>query len=324
VLLMTSVTAAAAAAGGSHVGPTAWLSKPVRRSQLQASLTSLLASQPLATLGATEGKGQGAHAVAQIGQKASRMRRVLLVEDNPVNQEVARAMLDELGIAAVSVWNGEEALQKLTTDRYDAVLLDCQMPKLDGYATASRFREWEKDHQRARTPIVALTANALAGDDEKCFAAGMDRYLSKPFTNDQLYQVLESFGADSIQPVSAVKADNAVLDQQALGRIRALHRPGSRNFLTKVIGLYFSSSIALTDALRTAAMSDDATGIKQAAHALKSSSANVGAVAFAELCKEVEVAAAEGKLDHARMLVERLLAEHKIVLEALDAESIAA
>jgi signal transduction histidine kinase/CheY-like chemotaxis protein len=324
LLLMSSVTAAAAAAGGAHTGPTTWLSKPVRRSQLQASLTSLLASQPLATLGVAEGKGQGANASAQSAQRATRMRRVLLVEDNPVNQEVARAMLDELGIAAVSAWNGEEALEKLAADRYDAVLLDCQMPKLDGYATASRFREWEKENQRSRTPIVALTANALAGDDEKCFAAGMDRYLSKPFTNDQLYQVLESFDADTIQPVSTLKSKGAVLDQQALGRIRALHRPGARNFLTKVFGLYFSSSIALTDALRTAALSDDATGIRQAAHALKSSSANVGAVAFAELCKDVEVAVAEGKIDYARVLVERLLAEHKLVLQALDAENIAA
>jgi HPt (histidine-containing phosphotransfer) domain-containing protein len=114
------------------------------------------------------------------------------------------------------------------------------------------------------------------------------------------------------------------LDQQALGRIRALHRPGARNLLAKVVGLYFSSSLALTDALRTAVSSDDATGIRQAAHALKSSSANVGAMAFAELCRDVEMAAAEGRLAETRVLVDRLLEEHKQVLEALEAQNIAA
>ena len=324
VLLMNPVSAATPSAGDTHGAPTMWLSKPVRRTQLHACLSSLLAREFPPAHGAAARAGQGTSAVAQSARKTSRIRRVLLVEDNPVNQEVARAMLEELGIEAVSAWNGEEALKKLQADRYEVVLLDCQMPKLDGYATATRFREWEKDHQRGRTPIVALTANALSGDDEKCFAAGMDRYLSKPFTSDQLFQVLESFGSDTIQPVSVVKNESTVLDQQALGRIRALHRPGARNLLAKVVGLYFSSSLALTDALRTAVSSDDTTGIRQAAHALKSSSANVGAMAFAELCRDVEMAAVEGRLAEARVLVDRLLEAHKQVLEALEAQNIAA
>jgi two-component system, sensor histidine kinase and response regulator len=323
LLMMSPVAATIPAADDSRDGPTVWLSKPVRRTQLHAGLTSLLAIFAPA-YGTVKASGQGTKVVAQRGPRASRIRRVLLVEDNPVNQEVARAMLEELGIEAVSAWNGEEALEKLAAARYEVVLLDCHMPKLDGYATASRFREWEKENQRSRTPIVALTANALSGDDEKCFAAGMDRYLSKPFTNDQLFQVLESFGSDTIQPVSVATKDSAVLDEQALGRIRALHRPGARNLLAKVVGLYFSSSLALTEALKASALADDATGLKQAAHALKSSSANVGAIAFAELCKDVEVAAREGRLDDARVLVERLLAEHTQVLQALEAQNLAA
>jgi CheY-like chemotaxis protein len=249
---------------------------------------------------------------------------VLLVEDNAVNQEVAKAMLEELGVAVVSAWSGEEALEKLAADRFEVVLMDCQMPKLDGYATTSRFREWEKENHRPRTPIVALTANALSGDAEKCFAAGMDRYLSKPFTNDQLYRVLESCGSASMRTDSEAKNESAILDPQALGRIRALHTPGSPNFFAKVVGLYFSSSLALTDALRAAASCGDTGGIREAAHALKSCSANVGATAFAELCKDVEVAAAGGNLEEARVFVERLLAEYIHVLQALDAQNIAA
>jgi CheY-like chemotaxis protein len=324
ILMMNSVSAVTPAPGGdSRDGPTMWLSKPVRRKHLQACLTSLLASHPFAEAGSKEMSGQEAGA-AQEGRPVSRIRRVLLVEDNAVNQEVAKAMLQELGVEVVSAWSGEEALERLAADRYEVVLMDCQMPRLDGYATTSRFREWEKENQRTRTPIVALTANALSGDAEKCFAAGMDRYLSKPFTTDQLYRVLESCGSASMRTDSDVKNESAVLDQQALGRIRALHTPGGPNFFAKVVGLYFSSSLALTDTLRAAAATGDAGGIREAAHALKSCSANVGALAFAELCKDVELAAAGGMLDDARMLVDRLLTEYIHVLQALDAQNIAA
>jgi two-component system sensor histidine kinase/response regulator len=330
ILMMNSVSATTPSAGNTRDGPTACLSKPVRRRQLHACLTSLLVTPPVDAQGAPEPLRQRENGVTHGGQKISRIRRVLLVEDNAVNQEVAQAMLQELGVEAVSAWSGEEALEKLTADRYEVVLLDCQMPKLDGYSTASRFREWEKQNQRPRTPIVALTANALSGDAEKCFAAGMDYYLSKPFTRDQLYQMLESCvsastgSTGSIQAIPEMKNENSVLDQQALGRIRALHRPGSPSFFAKVVGLYCSSSLALTDAMRAAALSHDAAGIRKAAHALKSSSANVGAMAFAELCKDVEIAAADGRLDDARGFVERLLAEHKRVLQALEAQNIAA
>jgi CheY-like chemotaxis protein len=270
-----------------------------------------------------------AAAAAQAERKACRVQRVLLVEDNPVNQEVALAVLQDLGVAAVSAWSGEEALEKLMADRFDVVLMDCQMPKLDGYATTSRFREWETEQQRTRTPIVALTANALSGDAEKCYAAGMDRYLSKPFTSDQLYQVLESCVTGEQPPEQAVKlidarAVDAILDQGALGRIRALHRPGGPNLLAKVLGLYGSSSLALTEALRSAAAAQDAEGLRQAAHALKSSSANIGALGFADLCKSVELAASTGNLADACLLLDELMAEHAKVLRALEAQDLAA
>jgi two-component system sensor histidine kinase/response regulator len=332
MLLMSSALATTPAADISGDGATAWLSKPIRRTQLHACLASLITNHSLTTDVWAEGSRRDANAAVHSVHKQSRVRRVLLVEDNPVNQEVAQAMLQELGVEAVSAWSGEEALEKLFSDRYEVVLMDCQMPKLDGYATTSRFRDWEKKHQRARTPIVALTANALTGDAEKCFAAGMDRYLSKPFTSDQLHQVLESCMLEAGSAESEAKVAEAILDQQALaildrhalGRIRALHRPGGPNLLAKVLGLYSSSSLALAEAIRTAIASKDGESIRQAAHALKSSSANVGAMAFADLCKEVEVAAAQGKVDQACLLVDGLLLEHKRVLQALDAQNIAA
>jgi signal transduction histidine kinase/CheY-like chemotaxis protein len=407
---------------------SAWLAKPIRRAQLLASLVGLLAPEaagadaavnardPAGARAPSSGRdpasarapvearnpaSPGARMRAPQSQpNRSSVRRVLLVEDNPVNQEVALAMLHELGVAAESAWSGEEALEKLAADRFEAVLMDCQMPKLDGYAATSRFREWERQHERARTPIVALTANALSGDAERCFAAGMDRYLSKPFTIEQLRDVLESClpghghaagatgaagGAGAAGAAGAASAERrpaeppmlgsgaeedldiesvlnmmsnahagaaaapgtgmdtnaagsaagpaagefsakkqSVLDEQTLGRIRALHRPGSPDLLTKVVGLYTANSTALTESIRQAALANDAAGLLQAAHALKSSSANVGAVVLADLCRDVETAVGDGQLELACLLVERLLAEHRQVLQALDEQSIAA
>jgi CheY-like chemotaxis protein len=212
------------------------------------------------------------------------------------------------------------------------------MPKLDGYATARQFRARELEQQLRRTPIVAVTANALSGDAEKCFDAGMDFYLSKPFTIEQLYQVLESCVPEQSgerpeqraePPASRAgnaeqRSDDAVLDEQTLDRIRALHRPGGPNLLAKVVDLYSSNSLALAEALRTAALLKDAESVRQAAHALKSSSANVGALAFAELCKTIELAAAEGRLTDVSVLVSSLLFEHQKVLQALEVHSLAA
>ena len=334
VLMLGSAAASSPMARNSADGATVWLTKPVRRLQLQACLASLLTYQFAEWSSQRVGENVRAISAGDRQQKASRVRKALLVEDNAVNQEVALAMLQHLGVETLSAWSGEEALEKLTSERFDVVLMDCQMPKLDGYATTARFRDWEVANERARTPIVALTANALSGDAEKCYAAGMDRYLSKPFNIDQLYQVLESCVSDVAAAPQALavaepriageKTAEIVLDQQVLDRIRALNRPGRPNLLVKVLGLYSSSSIALTDALTTAALSQDAEAMRQAAHALKSASANVGATVFAELCKDVELAAANGKLEDACLLLEALLEEHKKVLHALEARDLAA
>ena len=233
-------------------------------------------------------------------------------------------MLQGLGVEAVSAWDGEEALARLAAEHYEVVLMDCHMPKLDGYETTRRFRDWEQAQHRPRTPIVALTANALSGDAEKCFAAGMDRYLSKPFTSEQLCSVLESCVGDLVPPVIDAQTENAILDPEALGRIRALDKTGVSNLFAKVVELYCSSSRTLTSAIRTAALSDDRAKIRQAAHALRSSSANVGAMAFSDLCQELEQSAAGDNPGQTRTLVEQVLAEHKQVLEALEAQNIAA
>jgi two-component system, sensor histidine kinase and response regulator len=323
IVIMNSGLAAAPTLTDLRDAATTWLNKPLRRSQLHDCLAAFLSGQYETGMRPDSAK-QKLVAPKLSGPRRSRVQRVLLVEDNPVNQEVALAMLQELGVSAVRAWNGEEALEKLRADRYEVVLMDCQMPKLDGYAATSRFREWERENHRSRTPVVALTANALTGDDDKCFAAGMDFYLGKPFTIDQLYEVLDSCISEDAAASIAARSENAVLDQRTLGSIRAMHESGSPDLLARVVRLYTSSSRDLIEALRGAAACGDSTAMMHAAHALKSSSAHVGAVVLAELCKEVEQAAEGGKLDFASMLVERVLEEHGQVLQALLDQGIAA
>ena len=325
ILLLNSSIAALPHVTESQGGAIVWLNKPVRRAQLHSCLAGLLTNH-------YSGEGRKAEATnssstgSDGARLRSRIRRVLLVEDNPVNQEVARAMLLELGIVPVSAWSGEEALEKLSTDRFEVVFMDCQMPKLDGYAATARFREWELANQRPRTPIIALTANALTGDAEKCFAAGMDHYLSKPFTIQQLFAMLEACvsAAGPSSDESEEEFAGTVLDQRTLGSIRALHKSGSPDLMARVVGIYNSSSRDLADALRTAAALGDASAMMHAAHQLKSSSGHVGAVALAEICRELEAAAHEGRLSEACALVERALEEHQLVLRALGEQGIAA
>jgi len=366
LLMMRSITAEPAA-DKEPTGRTAWLNKPVRRSQLHACLASLLAEEPVAAGGASDGAPTRSSQVTHEARELSRIRRVLLVEDNPVNQEVAQAMLAELGVDVVSAWTGEEALIKLAADSFEAVLMDCQMPRLDGYATTRRLREWERRTGRDRTPVVALTANALNGDASRCFEAGMDRYLSKPFTIDQLYRILDSCApadaaarsdeaAGDAGAGAAAAADNAVaaaaaagstavagatpapgaiaaasqdrqntpLDKETLDRIRDLQRPGATNLISKLAVLYHSSSIALMENARASLASQDAAGLAQAAHALKSSSGNIGAILLADLCANLESVARAGQLDEAGTLMNRIVAEHSAVLKNLQEQSAAA
>jgi len=166
-----------------EAGVAAWLSKPVRIAHLQR-VVSQLAGRERDVIAPP--------AAVHIAFDAS--SRVLLVEDNPVNQMVARHILQTFGVAVEVAENGAGALAAIQQGHFDVVLMDCQMPVMDGYAASAAVRAWEADathrDDRHRVPIVAMTANALSGDREKCLAAGMDEYLSKPIKRDALAVIL--------------------------------------------------------------------------------------------------------------------------------------
>jgi HPt (histidine-containing phosphotransfer) domain-containing protein len=176
------------------------------------------------------------------------------------------------------------------------VLMDCQMPEMDGFETTRALRRSEAAAGAPRLPVIALTAHALEGDQAQCVAAGMDAYLAKPYGQKQLEQAIRrqverQAGVSAPPPanVSAALADG--LDRRALDTIRALERPGSSTVLQRVIGIYLKNTPKLIHAMKDAVEAGDAPALGNAAHSLKSSSLYVGAARIGSLCREIEAAA---------------------------------
>jgi PAS domain S-box-containing protein len=298
-------------------GVAGYLSKPVRQSVLYDCIATVM--------GASRSKAEQPF-VTRYNAKATVKAlggHILLVEDNPVNQEVTLGMLQLLGCRVDLAANGREAVEAVSQNRYDLVLMDCQMPEMDGYAATRAIRKSET----CQTRIIALTANALAGDSDQCLAAGMDDYISKPFTLQTLRASLERWlpaGVEGAALPAAEEGTGAVgpVDAKALENIRALQAPGGPNLLSRVIGLYLSGSPKLLEDLREAAVRRDADALRNASHTLKSSSANLGALSLSSLCKELETNAREGRVDDAAEAVAGIEAEYgrvKAFLEDLAA-----
>ncbi|MGA2735174.1 MAG: response regulator [Syntrophobacteraceae bacterium] len=334
----------------------AHLTKPVRQSRLYDCIAS--------TLGSQSGKNPQLMCVSSDGDKANSFpgARVLLAEDQPVNQEVARCMVESFGCRVEVASNGQEALDALSKTPYDLVLMDCQMPELDGYAATRIFRESETQKAKnqsgqaqaiRRTPIIAMTAHAMQGDREQCLAAGMDDYLSKPFNRDRLFAVLKrwlpSKSTNNI-PVDTTWEDQTEQNQskacrlpdggnegsnlhgegfldrfshldhlnyKTLESLRSMVREGHPSLLEKVIRIYMESSPKLMETIRHSISLGDAAAMQGAAHSLKSTSGNLGAMMLAEMCKELEAMGRAGTTDNATLLLHVLEDEYERVREAL-------
>jgi signal transduction histidine kinase/HPt (histidine-containing phosphotransfer) domain-containing protein/ActR/RegA family two-component response regulator len=229
--------------------------------------------------------------------------RVLLVEDSWINQQVAQGMLEQLGYRVDVVDSGRAALRTLASGaRYAAVLMDCQMPGLDGYQTTAEIRRLESSLPRGtRVPIVAFTASAMAGDRERCLAAGMSDYLAKPVGLADLRRVLARWAgpADPTSPAAlevspaapAIRppaSQPAILDAAALDALRRLQRPGRPDLLTSVLDRFRSEVPARVADLQDALHSGDAPRLWHAAHTLKGDSGRIGARQVQRLAAEIE------------------------------------
>ena len=323
-------------------GIAAFLTKPVRQVELYDALADALdMKRPLS-------RTLDELADAGLGDELPRFSgRVLIAEDNPVNQELARTLLENLGCRVEVVDNGQGAIDTILNspldklhDPFDLVLMDVQMPEVDGFEATAAIRAHEAQVGEKRLPIIALTASALEGDRERCLANQMDDYLAKPFTQKQLALVLARWLPLSNTP-SAAQADSAadaparstaklaqghaaVLDQCAIARIRALQRDGSPPVLQRVIAIYLDAAPKLLDEIRSAVAKRDALRLQRAAHSLKSSSANLGAQTLSELCKELENLGRLGKLEGAAHKLDVLEFEFEAVRNALEMQRSAA
>ncbi len=264
---------------------------------------------------------------------------VLLVEDNPVNRQVAQRLLSLAGLTVDSAENGQEAVDLLDRNRYDAVLMDCQMPILDGYSATKRRRASEAARGLPRIPIIAMTANAMIGDREKCLDSGMDDYLSKPINRAVLVETLNRWikprpavtpGSDSRPRLAAVASGPARLTPaEAVAASVAAATP-IRNAtpaismdvvedLREIMGAEFDALVGvfLEDApkslqkLEEAARRDDNDGLVGPAHSLKSTSANLGAMELSAQAKHIEFGARQKTLKDPSGLVMNIVQEFR-------------
>ncbi len=266
-------------------------------------------------------EAQPATPVRRLSGEEPHKTRILLVEDNPVNLMVAQRLLQVLGAECDTAGNGQVALDKLDTELYDLVFMDCQMPVLDGYAATRRWRELEQERKAEhRLPIVAMTANAMAGDRQKCLDVGMDDYLAKPVTHGDLERCIGRWsGADLAVPDTLPPPEQLavrsppVLNAGVLDELREVL--GSE--VDKIIAVYLEDSPRLIAQLERAAVGNDPIALRVAAHTLKSSSANVGATTLSEAARDLEHGARDGTLANPEALVAGIVTEFAQVRSAL-------
>jgi two-component system, sensor histidine kinase and response regulator len=322
-------------------GFDAYLTKPVRQAQLYDCLGLVLGSPRISVESTYSGTAPliTRHTISE-AQARSR-DRVLVVEDNIVNQKVAAKLLEREGYHVDVVSNGREAVEAITHIPYGLVFMDCQMPEMDGYAATRAIREWEaKTGPRtedmglslgsqpsairpSRMPIIAMTANALHGDRERCLAAGMDDYVAKPVRREDLAAVLARWrldGAGSAEERTTAqpeKSDNgaAIVDPAVLADLRQLDETGE--LLATLIRHFLNETPQRLATMQTALSQADAAALAEAAHALKGASGNLGANRMQQLCGELETLGRAKELVQVGDCLATLDAQFLLVRQAL-------
>lgn len=248
--------------------------------------------------------------------------QVLLVEDNRVNQRVTTALLARLECRVDVASDGAQALDALTRRRYDVVFMDCRMPGINGYQATREIRR--REGSGPQVPIVALTANALRGERERCLAAGMTDYLAKPVDLASLGRVLGRYVEQGDTPPIAGTAPEATLvDQQALASLRMLERDGP-GFLSTIVREFDEGARQRLGDMQLAARVGDAEGLHGAAHSLKGTAGIFGARGIAELCRRLEHMASEGQVAEASPLITQLAHEHEALMTVLQEAAVSA
>ncbi|MEP6936013.1 MAG: response regulator [Nitrospirota bacterium] len=254
--------------------------------------------------------------------------RILVAEDNIVNQKVAVCQLDKLGYRADVVANGLEAVDAVARIRYALVLMDCQMPEMDGLEATAKIRQREGEQAGRRLPIIAITANAMPGDRESCINAGMDDYLAKPVKLEQLQAMLARWSPSQATPaepeppvpVSAAPRDPGedCVDAAMLADVRQLDR--SCGLLSTLITHFIADGPTRLAALEDALQQGDAGALARVAHELNGASGNLGVRRMRQLCIELQALGKAKDLTKAGALLAQLVCEFDLVRQRLLAE----
>jgi len=314
LVLMTSSGRRGDAARFEKTGFSAYLTKPVKQSLLYDCLLTIIshgkrpedtAEKPIVT----------AHSIAD---KKRHSIRILLVEDNITNQKVALSILGKFGLSAHAVANGLEALESLEHVTYDIVLMDCQMPEMDGYEATHRIRSSESAVRNHEIPVIAMTANAMQGDREKCLDAGMNDYIAKPVNPHELIRVIEKWflktnSPNAAESFPAEQKENEVFDKKGLFE-RLME---DEDLIKEIIEDFLEKVPGQIAALSEASENKDADLIRRQAHTLKGASVNIGASGLQETAYQVELAAKAGSLDKASDFIPELHGQLKALKEAL-------
>lgn len=252
---------------------------------------------------------------------------ILLAEDNPVNQEVALIMLESCGLKVTLAENGEQACDLAAEQNFDLVLMDIQMPVMDGLTATQEIRQLEAEKRENRLlPVIALTANAMEGDMERCIESGMNGYLSKPFTIEQLIEAVEPWLSDTAPKTrksDKTEEHSGPVDPLALEKIVALKPEQAEILIDKVVGIFLTTLEKTRCRLSGYQVEDDADEIRSLAHSLKSSSANVGAMKLSSLCRQLEEAASSGGRESVAGLTIQIEQEADRVTQYFAARSVA-
>ena len=314
LVMLSSTYANADQRARSQAGLLRYLNKPILRADLHRTLVKVMAADPEVAL-----PGSLTTPLAGPGLTPPAMKlhgHVLLVEDNPINQGVAKAMLSKLGLSMAVANHGGEAVDWVKRSAFDLVLMDCQMPVMDGYQATAAIRNLPGG-RGASLPVIALTANAMQGDEQTCLDAGMNGFLAKPYSLAGLHATLATWlpaAADAPAPTPmALRQPEATplppphidhapmagpaINPRAIEVLRDLDEPGSTALLSQLLASFLGSADAHLARLCAAQAAGDAKTVSRIAHSQKSSAANLGAEALAGCYRDLEKCARQGQLD---------------------------
>jgi CheY-like chemotaxis protein len=295
ILMLSSADLMGDMTRGRELGIAVYLTKPITQSELREAIMATLqrplweaANSPSMTPPTSVGSRQRLH--------------ILLAEDNPINQMVAMRMLEKRGHTVAAVADGRAALAALAQHAFDLALMDVQMPEMDGLATVAAIRAQELQ-TGGHLPVIALTAHALKSDQERCFAAGMDGYLAKPISADDLYAAIEHWGSDDVD--STPPATESPIDLTTMRRIVE----GDEALLCELGAIFLQEYPSQLAELRHAFDCADAHQLERIAHSLKGALGTIGAITARTLAYELEIMGHAASLDEAHRVLQQLESE---------------